>query len=130
MYDSDVTEAGWELIQAFCEQRDKRGAVPKHDKWAIVNAIFYLNKTGCHWRLLPNDFPPWQAVSDHWCRWDQRGVWEGMLDALNALHRKKTVGSPPRSVALSIRKASRRPTPAKSAATTATRRRKAASATS
>jgi len=40
MYDSDVTEAGWELIQAFCEQRDKRGAVPKHDKWAIVNAIF------------------------------------------------------------------------------------------
>ncbi len=57
-----------------------------------MNAIFYLDKAGCHWRLLPKDFPPWQTVYDHWRRWNQRGVWERALDPLNAAHRKKTAG--------------------------------------
>ncbi len=130
MYDSDVTQGEWGLIEAYFQATDKRGAVPKHDKRTIVNAIFYLNKAGCHWRLLPKDFPPWQTVYDHWRRWNQRGVWEKVLDALNEAHRKKTAGGPRRVMALSIRKASRRPMPARAGATTATRRRKAASATS
>ncbi|MEQ1738314.1 MAG: transposase [Methyloglobulus sp.] len=130
MYDSDVTQEEWGLIEAYFQPTDKRGAVPKHDKRVIVNAIFYLNKTGCQWRMLPGDFPPWQTVYDHWRQWNRRGAWEGMLDALNEAHRKKTAVGPPRVTALSIRKASRRPTPAKAVATTATRRRKAASAIS
>lgn len=132
MYDSDVTEAEWKLVQAYLQPTDKRGAVPKHDKRAIVNAIFYLNKTGCHWRLLPNDFPPWQTGYDHWRRWNRRGAWENMLDGLNTLHRKKTASSPPRVMALSIRKVLRPSMPAKDAAMamTVTRRRKGASATS
>jgi putative transposase len=89
MYDSDVTQEEWGLIETYFQPRDKRGAVPKHDKRAIVNAIFYLNKTGCQWRMLPGDFPPWQTVYDHWRQWNRRGAWEGMLDALNEAHRKK-----------------------------------------
>lgn len=130
MYDSDVTQEEWGLIEAYFQPTDRRGAVPKHSKRDVVNAIFYLNKTGCHWRLLPKDFPPWKTVYDHWRNWNRRGVWERVLDALNGLHRKKTAGGPRRVTALSIRKASRRPTPAKGAAMTATRRRKAASGTS
>jgi putative transposase len=90
-----VTEAEWGLIEAYFQPTDKRGATPRHDKRDIVNAIFYLNKAGCHWRLLPKDFPPWQTVYDHWRRWNQRGVWEGALDALNEAHRKKTAGGRP-----------------------------------
>ena len=122
MYDTDLTEAEWGLVQAYFQPTDKRGAAPKHDKRAIVNAIFYLNKTGCQWRMLPGDFPPWQTVYDHWRQWNRRGAWENMLDALNETHRKKTADGPPRAMALSIRKASRRSTPAKAGATTATRR--------
>jgi transposase len=127
MYVSDVTQGEWVLIEAYFQPTDRRGAVSKHAKRDIVNAVFYVNKTGCQWRLLPKDFPPWKTVYDHWRNWNRRGVWEQVLDALNGLHRKKTAGGLPRATALSIRKASRWPTPAKAGATTATRRRKAAS---
>ncbi len=83
MYDSAVTEAEWGLIQANFQPTDKRGAAAKHDKRAIMNAIFYLNKAGCQWCLLPSDLPPWQTVNDHWRQWNRRGVWETMLDTLN-----------------------------------------------
>jgi putative transposase len=55
----------------------------------IVNAILYLVKGGIQWRLMPNDFPPWQTVYDHFSRWNKRGVWERVLDKLTAHHRKK-----------------------------------------
>jgi transposase len=122
MYESDVTAAEWGLIQAYFQPTDKRGAEPRHSK-GVANAIFYLGKTGCQWRTLPGGFPPWQTVYDHWRRWNRRGARGAMLDALNGMHRKKTAGGPRRVTALSIRKAARRPT-------TATRRRKAASAIS
>ena len=64
MYDSDVTQEEWGLVEVYFHPTDKRGAVPKHDKRTIVNAIFYLNKSGCHWRLLPKDFPHWKTVYD------------------------------------------------------------------
>ena len=48
----------------------------------IVNAIFSLPKTGCHWRSRPLDFPPWWVISKRFERWNTRGVWERALDAL------------------------------------------------
>ncbi|MCB1984013.1 MAG: transposase [Nitrosomonas sp.] len=68
---------------------NRGGAGKKHAKRTIVNAIFYLNKTGVQWRLLPKDFPPWKTVYDHYSQWNHRGVWEKVMDQLNQLHRKK-----------------------------------------
>jgi putative transposase len=55
-----------------------------------VNAILYVVKGGIQWRLMPNDFPPWQTVYDHFSRWSKRGVWEKCLDKLTVIRRQKT----------------------------------------
>jgi len=92
MYDSDVSDEEWELIKHNFDPVDKRGgARKKHAKRDIVNAIFYLNKTGVQWRQLPNDFPPWKTVYDHYSQWNRRGIWDTTLDQLNRHCRKKTV---------------------------------------
>jgi putative transposase len=48
----------------------------------VLDAIFYLLKTGCQWRNLPKDFPPWQTVFYHFTRWRKRGVWFKAHEAL------------------------------------------------
>jgi putative transposase len=105
MYNSDVSDEQWDLIAPFFAPLDPRGSTSTHAKRAIVNAIFYLNKTGAQWRLLPKEFPPWQTVYDHYRNWNRRGVWEQALDALNVLQRKKTAKTPPRVTPSSIRQA-------------------------
>ncbi len=108
MYDSDVTDDEWLLIGLYFQPQDNRGAAPKHNKRDIVNAIFYLDKTGCQWRMLPSDFPPWKTVYDHYSNWNRRKVWEKVLDRLTGLHRKKTEGLQHQVTGLLTRKASRR----------------------
>ncbi len=65
MYPSDLTNKEWNLIKDYFTPKDSRGCKPKHDKRTIVNAIFYLNKGGIQWRMLPKDFPPWKTVYDY-----------------------------------------------------------------
>jgi putative transposase len=87
-YPSDLTDAEWALIEHYFQPRDRRGSASLHPRKRIVDAIFYVVKSGCQWRMLPNDFPPWQTVYDHFSRWNKRGVWEAALNQLNALHRQ------------------------------------------
>src|SRR6267378_1185227 len=74
-YPSDLTDDQWSLIRPFvCPRRlSKVGhpvAVSRRD---LVDAIFYLLRTGCQWRQLPHDFPPWGTVSCQFCRWRKAG---------------------------------------------------------
>ena len=71
------------------EPVSRRGNSHKHAKRTIVNAILYVVKGGIQWRLMPNDFPPWQTVYDHFSRWNKHGVWERALDQVTANRRKK-----------------------------------------
>jgi putative transposase len=87
-YPSDLTDAEWALIEQHFQPRDRRGSASLHPRKRIVDTILYGVKSGCQWRMLPNDFPPWQTVYDHFSRWNKRGVWETALDQLNALHRQ------------------------------------------
>lgn len=105
MYESDVTDAEWDLIEHYFRPQDARGADPIHAKRDVVNAIFYLNKTGCQWRMLPSDFPPWKTVYDHYSNWNRRRIWERVLDDLNEHHRKKKGKIQRRVMRLSTRKA-------------------------
>jgi putative transposase len=88
-YPSDLTDVEWAHIEHHFEPRDRRGSAHKHPRWVIVNAILYVVKSGCQWRMLPNDFPKWKTVYDHFSRWSKRGVWEATLDKINVMHRKK-----------------------------------------
>ena len=93
-YPSDLTNDEWNLIQHHFEPSDRRGRPCSHPRKLIVDAILYVVKSGCQWRMLPNDFPAWKTAYDHFSRWSKRGVWEAALDALNPRHRAKCARSP------------------------------------
>ena len=80
-YSTDLTDTQWDLIKHIFES-NKGQHFSKHPKRNLVNAVLYLVKTGCQWRLLPNDFPPYEAVWSFYRRAVTSGKWE---DAMNLL---------------------------------------------
>ncbi len=60
----------------------------KHPLRGIMDAILYIIKTGCQWRMLPKDFAPWQTVYYYFRKWKFEGVIEDIMDSLHALSRK------------------------------------------
>ena len=81
-YPTDLTEAEWTLL-ALLMPAAKRGGRPRTtDMREVVNAIFYVLRGGCQWRLLPKDFPPHQTVYHYVRSWRCAGVWEQMHDTL------------------------------------------------
>jgi transposase len=81
-YPSDLTDAQLELIEVMLPLPKWLGRPERHSRRSIVDAILYLVRTGCSWRQLPADFPPWETVSWHFNRWNERGVTERILDEL------------------------------------------------
>ena len=74
-YSSDLTAAEFALIAALIPSAKPGGRPRSNDPWQILNAIFYLLRTGCQWRMLPRDFPPWGTVHYYFRRWRINGVW-------------------------------------------------------
>ena len=76
-YPTDLSDKEWELIRPFFKKRPLRGGRRyTYDKREIVNAIFYVLRSGCAWRLLPHDFPDWSTVYSHFQDWASQGIWE------------------------------------------------------
>ena len=73
-YASDITDEQWNIIYYCFPKTAKTGRPRKHSYREILNAIFYVVKTGCPWRYLPKDLPPWQAVYGYFRRWSQCGL--------------------------------------------------------
>jgi transposase len=66
-YPSDLSDAEWNIIEPLLpDDKYKLGGLQKTPLRDIMDAIFYINRTGCQWRYLPNDFPPWQTVYYHY----------------------------------------------------------------
>ena len=81
-YPSDLTDAEWQIVQPLIPPA-KRGGRPRTlDMRLVLNAIFYLLRSGCSWRMLPHDFPPWQSVYDYFRRWRKDGTLQRIHDAL------------------------------------------------
>ena len=81
-YPSDLTDAQWEALQGAVPKPKKPGRPPKYPRREIWNAIFYQDRTGCQWRALPHDLPPWNLVWEHFGRWRDRGLIQQVHDAL------------------------------------------------
>jgi putative transposase len=94
MYPSDIKEKQWALIKHLLEKKSKVGSPCTHSRRTILNAIFYIAKTGCQWRMLPNDFPPFTTVYGYYKQWCEGGVWEKILDILNEKDRIKMGRNP------------------------------------
>lgn len=84
-YPSDLTGDQWALVEALLPPArvgPKGGRREKHPRRRIVDAIFYVVRTGCAWRQLPKDFPPWPTVYWYFTWWHDDGTVERIHDAL------------------------------------------------
>jgi transposase len=81
-YPSDLTDAQWALIESLVPEPRSGGRPAVHSRRRIVDAILYVNRTGCSWRQLPHDFPPWATVFWYFKHWRQDGVVDRLHDAL------------------------------------------------
>jgi len=74
-YSSDLTDEQWEWVRIGLPDAKPGGRPREVDLREVVNAIFYLLKTGCSWRMLPHDFPKWQTVYTYFNAWRKSGQW-------------------------------------------------------
>lgn len=81
-YPSDLTDAQWEIVEPMLPLIKEPGRIPKHPRRTIVDAILYVVRSGCSWRQLPVDFPPWQTVYWQFQQWEKRQVTERILEEL------------------------------------------------
>ncbi len=87
-YQTDVTDAEWEILNAFMPP-EKFGGRPRRYEWReILNAIFFVIRSGCQWRLVPNDLPPWWTVYFYFRSWRLSGIWEEMNGELRRATRE------------------------------------------
>ena len=86
---SDLTDAQWQVIATHPppEVPGRRGRPRIWPPRRIIEAILYLNRTGCAWRYLPADFPPWQTVYGYFAAWRDDGTLAQLHEALRALAR-------------------------------------------
>jgi putative transposase len=80
-YPSDLTDEQWEIIEPLIPVNTV-GRPRKVDMREVLNAIFYLNRSGCQWDMLPHDLPAKSTVYDHFAQWKADGTWQKILDAL------------------------------------------------
>jgi putative transposase len=85
-YPTDLTDEEWNQIKSLVPApksgRGKRGRPIRSDRRTLVNAIFYVVRAGCAWRLLPRDFGPWQTVYGYFRQWSQDWTWTFIHDTL------------------------------------------------
>ncbi len=86
-YASDVSDAEWEFLLPYLTLMRTDAPQRAHDLREVFNAIRYVVKTGCQWRMLPHDFPDWTVAYQQARRWMQAGVFEEIVHDLRVLVR-------------------------------------------
>ena len=81
-YQTDLSDAEWSYIEPHIPTAKAPGRPRVHSLREILDAIFYMVRSGCAWRLLPHDFPPWKTVHHYFRTWRLDGTWERMHAAL------------------------------------------------
>ena len=98
-YPTDLKYTEWMMITDFFPA-SPMGRPRKWEMWQIINAILYVVRTGCQWRMLPKDFAPWQTVYGYFRRWKRQGLWERINEALVKQARVKAGRDPKPSAAI------------------------------
>ena len=82
-YPSDLTDDQWSLLERLVPGEESKTGRPREvDYREVINAILYLNRSGCQWDMLPHDLPPKSTVYDYFRKWRDDGTWQRMTDAL------------------------------------------------
>jgi putative transposase len=99
-YQTDLSDAEWSCLEPYLAAPKATGRPKMHATREILNAIFYVVRGGCPWRLLPNDFPPWKTVYHYFRSWRLDGTWERMHSALRQRVRVRLKRNPQPSAAI------------------------------
>jgi putative transposase len=81
-YPTDVTDDQWSVLEPLLPAAKPGGRPRKTDLRAVVNALLYVNRTGCQWRMLPRDFPPWKTVYNYFRAWIDDATWDCLVACL------------------------------------------------
>ena len=85
---SDLVDEEWEIIAPLLPKVSDDGRPRLYSFREILNAIFYVEKTGCQWRMLPKEFPKWRSVYGYFNLWCKNGLWERINKELVKMCRK------------------------------------------
>jgi putative transposase len=89
IYPTDLSEAEWHRLSRLVPGPKPGGRPLKYPRRAILNAILYLVRAGCSWRMLPKDLPPWRSVYHYFRLWTQSGWWQELHDHLRGQVRRQ-----------------------------------------
>jgi len=99
-YPTDISDEAWEWIAPLLAQNAGPGRPRTVDIREIANAIFYLDKTGCQWEMLPHDFPDYRHVNYYYLEWTRKGIWDQVLSSVRELARVAAGKQPEPSAAV------------------------------
>ncbi len=100
-YPTDLNEVEWSRLKACLHAAGPRAGRPRvHGLREILDAIFYVVRSGCAWRMLPHDFPPWQTAYYHLRRFRSKGLWWLILKMLRSEVRRRVGKAPQPSAAI------------------------------
>jgi putative transposase len=99
-YPTDLSDAEWACLRSYLPTPEAEGRPCTHSLRDVLDAIFYVLKSGCHWRLLPHDFPPCSTVYYHFRRFPLNGLWSLILKALHTAERNRAGKDPQPTAAI------------------------------
>jgi putative transposase len=99
-YPTDLTDAEWQLLRPLLPPEKSGGRPRKYPLREVLNAIQYVLRGGCAWRLLPHDLPHWQTAYQTWRAWRHDGTWLRIHDPLRDAVRTRMGRHPQPSAAI------------------------------
>ncbi len=99
-YPSDLSDAEWKLIEPLVPHVKLGGRPVEHARREIINAIFYVLRSGCQWPMLPHDLPPWKTVYTYFRNWRLDGTWLEIHETLRKKARRAQGRNPEASAAI------------------------------
>ena len=99
-YPSDLTDGQWQVIEPMIPPERRGGRHRQVDMREVLDGILYLNRTGCQWRGIPHDLPPWGTCAYYFYRFRRDGTWEAIHDRLRERVREAAGKRPTPSAAI------------------------------
>lgn len=100
VYPTDLTDEQWKIIRPMIPRSPPIGTYREVDMRRIVDGIFYVNRSGCQWRMLPKDYEHWNTTYGYFRQWRKDGTWQKIHDALRQQVREKEEREPTPSAAI------------------------------
>jgi len=99
-YPTDLTDEEWQILKSLVPSVKSGGRPADHQRREIVNAVFYVLRTGCQWHFLPHDLPNWKTVYTYFRNWRLDGTWQRIHDTLRRKVRRAAGRHPEASAAI------------------------------